>query len=446
MIRVLRLGDKSACGGNSKIIYYVHKTDEAIERSMDSMKDLKYFADHVAADADDVEGLDLDDDEYDDESTSNGDDVGAAEELGDGSDDDDTEDEDEEQQHLGEQILSLWNKRRERLITPLSIAGWFCSPDPDIRKDVVEKGTGADRLEIEKVIAKLYFPIRDEILGDVIQTFWSEFDDFQTKRGPSFSRPFIWESNEIKKGACHVWHKLYSAPFTKVFGIVACRVCSKPLGCGQAERNWGALKHLKTGKRSHLSADKAQKQATVYGASCIDKRRSVEAAEESGGFCLANRWTDADLAIDMGLESWGGNPGNVPAPVAPKRLFKAWIEDWEYECIHDKDPVAEQRLLQKYGGMRWTDPDDEHNELCIADVVDMEFQGGRNGSGWCVVGTRESDGGSEPWDIDVVIDLIAIYEQPAELNVEVILNDELRAANNERRQEQFVTPRRGKRR
>ena len=31
MIRVLRLCDKSACGGMSKIIYYVHKTDEAIQ-------------------------------------------------------------------------------------------------------------------------------------------------------------------------------------------------------------------------------------------------------------------------------------------------------------------------------------------------------------------------------------------------------------------------------
>jgi hypothetical protein len=75
-------------------------------------------------------------------------------------------------------------------------------------------------------------------------------------------------------GKDHLWHKLYSSPFTEVFGIVACRVCSKSLGCGPAERNWGTLKQLKSGKRSHLSGDKAQKQATIYGAACMDKAKA----------------------------------------------------------------------------------------------------------------------------------------------------------------------------
>jgi hypothetical protein len=41
MICVLRLGDKSACGGMSKIIYFVHKTDKAIRNSMELLRDLK---------------------------------------------------------------------------------------------------------------------------------------------------------------------------------------------------------------------------------------------------------------------------------------------------------------------------------------------------------------------------------------------------------------------
>ena len=61
----------------------------------------------------------------------------------------------------------------------------------------------------------------------------------------------------------------------------------------------------------------------------------------------------------------------------------------------------------------------------------MEYQGGRNGAGWCLIGTRESDGGMEPWVLDVVIDLIAEYELPIEMNVEVVVNDALRAANAE---------------
>ena len=145
------------------------------------------------------------------------------------------------------------------------------------------------------------------------------------------------------------------------------------------------------------------------------------------------------MPCEMGLENWAGNPGNVPAPVVPKRLFKAWIDDWEWECIRHNDDVAEAKLLQKYGGMRWNDPDGDEGAsrgMCIADAGNMEFQGGRNGAGWCLIGTNELDGGMEPWTIDVVIDLIAEYPQPAESNVEVVMDAELREANVERARQQ----------
>jgi hypothetical protein len=321
-------------------------------------------------------------------------------------------------------------EKASKLITPLSLAGWFCSPDADIRKDVVDHEIGANRLDVEKVIGMLYYPMCDAELGRIIQTFWRFFNDFQTKRGTGYGRAWIWETDEIKEGNCHLWHKIYSIPFTKVFGKVACRVCSKPLGCGQAERNWGALKHLKAGKRSHMSGEKAQRQATVYGAACIYKSRADQAAEDRAGTIVESRWTDADIAFDVGLEDWNAGFGDVPAPVVPKRLFKAWIEDWEWDCIHDNDVVSQAKLLQKYGGLSWIDPDEE--ELCISKEEEMDFQGGRNGAGWCLIGTRPRDGGMEPWVLDVVIDLIAAYEQAPELNVEVIVNEALRAANEER--------------
>lgn len=426
MIRVLRLSDKAACGGMSKIVYYVHKTDEAIAKSMDSLKDLKYFLDHQAADANEVEGVDLADD-FEDDDSGDGDAGIAVPNLSD--DEDEKEEDNDEGEHLGEQIHAFWNRRRSKLITPLSLAGWFCSPIADIRKDVVAHEIGANRLDVEEVVRKIYYPMREEELGIIIATFWREFDDFQTKRGPSYSRAWVWESNEVKEGNCHIWHKLYSVPFTKVFGKVACRVCSKPLGCGQAERNWGALKHLKSNKRAHISASKAQKQATVYGGACIERSRAAHAAEESTGVLLESRWTDADIVLQVGLETWGGIPGAVPVPAVPSRLFRAWIEDWEWDAIRTRDVVMEAKLLQKYGGLSWIDPDE--NELCVALEEGMEYQGGRNGAGWCLIGTRESDGGMEPWVLDVVIDLIAEYEQPIEMNVEVVVNEALRAANAE---------------
>jgi hypothetical protein len=206
---------------------------------------------------------------------------------------------------------------------------------------------------------------------------------------------------------------LYSLPFTDVFGKVACRVCSKPLGCGPAERNWGALKHLKSGQRSHLSADKVQKQATVYGAASMDKARMIRDAEERNGL-VESRWTDADLDFAHGLENWNsaGNPGNVPEQIVPRRIFRAWIEDWEWELLHHNDPVAEARLMQKYVGLRWIDPDSGTDELMIADHECMEYQGGRNAPGWCIIGIKESDGGLSPWQIagGDVIDLIAMHD------------------------------------
>ena len=298
MLRCLRLGDTSACRGMSKIVYYVHQTDKALENSMELLKELKYFEDHGAADADDVEGIDLSDDFSDAGDDSDDDDVNAVVNDPVESDDDDDSDEDDSvhELHLGEKIALFWKKRREKLITPLSLAAWFCSPSPYIQQDVLafenegdREEVGANRLEIEAVIAKAFYPIQDKELGQLIVTFWGEWNQFQTKQGPSFSRRCIWESEEIKQGNDHLWHKLYSVPFTKVFGKVACRVCSKPLGCGNAERSWGALKHLKSGKRSHLSGDKSQKQATVYGGASYDRARALEAAEEKNGLVVETR-------------------------------------------------------------------------------------------------------------------------------------------------------------
>ena len=424
MIRCLRLADKSACGGMSKIVYYVHRTDEALQKSMEALNNLKYFDDHQEADADEEDSLDSDDDNDDDDS-SNG---VVQEEL-----EDDEDEEEVEELKLGESIASFWLKRQEKLITPLSLCAWFCSPDENIRKDCQAKGTGDHRIIIEDVIAKVFYPTTDEQLGHLIQTFWSEWDQFQTKTGPSYSRNWIWTSEEIKRGNCHVWHKLYSMPFTTVFGRVACRACSKPLGCGNAERNWGNFKHLKSGKRSHLSGDRSQKQSTVFGAASLDRTRATQRSEEHGGMLVETRWSDADINFDMGLESWV-NTGGAPAPnLVPRRLFHAWIEDWEFPLIHHNDQVSKAKLLHKYGGMRWEDLDNQY-ALTMADETEMEFKGGNRATalGWCVIGKRHDNGTTETWTIDLVIDEIASYAQLPELNVEIIINQDLRAANKPR--------------
>jgi hypothetical protein len=90
-------------------------------------------------------------------------------------------------------------------------------------------------------------------------------------------------------------------------------VTSKPLDCGGAEQTWGAFKHLKKGKWSHMSAEKLQQQTTVYGASSIERSRAMHAMEERQGLVLeSHSWSDADIAYHTGiLDVW-----LLPAPVA----------------------------------------------------------------------------------------------------------------------------------
>jgi hypothetical protein len=93
-------------------------------------------------------------------------------------------------------------------------------------------------------------------------------------------------------------------------------------------------------------------------------------------------------------------------------------------------------LLQKYGGLRWIDPDPVDGVgrgMCIGEIGNMEFQGGRNGAGWCLLASNEHDVTLEPWSLDVVIDLMADYEQPADMNVEIIVDEVLRQANQDER-------------
>ena len=72
----------------------------------------------------------------------------------------------------------------------------------------------------------------------------------------------------------------YSLPHTKVLGFLACRACSKCLGIGSAERNWGDAKHIKSGKRSHMSAESIEKRTILYGTARVTEARMRQSTLE----------------------------------------------------------------------------------------------------------------------------------------------------------------------
>ena len=183
------------------------------------------------------------------------------------------EDDSDEATTLGQKVLDIWNKRRNKLINDFTIAGWMLSPVTEVFMDSQKNADGKHRDAVDRILKKMYASnLADDSdeLASLFNDFWDEFELFKSKTGP-FQKMYIWkESNpDLHHGRSYMWHKKNSLPFTKIFGKFACRVCSKIVGMGSAERNWGDVKHLKTDKRSHMSSDAVQKQATIFGASCM---------------------------------------------------------------------------------------------------------------------------------------------------------------------------------
>lgn len=58
------------------------------------------------------------------------------------------------------------------------------------------------------------------------------------------------------------------------------------------------------------------------------------------------------------MEKWGVDLNALKAK-AIKRVFRAWVEDWEKESIKHNDVVAEVKLLEKYKGLAFWDPNDQ---------------------------------------------------------------------------------------
>ena len=70
-----------------------------------------------------------------------------------------------------------------------------------------------------------------------------------------------------------MWHQKIIPPFNKVLGFVAYRVPSKVLGIGAAERSWGYVKTLESGKISDISSDVSKKQSIVYTSARVESAR-----------------------------------------------------------------------------------------------------------------------------------------------------------------------------
>jgi len=124
------------------------------------------------------------------------------------------------------------------------------------------------------------------------------------------------------------------------------------------------VKHLKTDKRSHLSGNSVRMQATIFGGACMEKARALRVNKEKD-FEL---WNDDDVEFQLGLENWNREQKSV---TNPRRIFNAWLEDWELISLKINDVVEEVKLFRKYGGLKWFDPDTKKKICCTSTYVNQ---------------------------------------------------------------------------
>jgi hypothetical protein len=72
--------------------------------------------------------------------------------------------------------------------------------------------------------------------------------------------------------------------------------------------------------------------------------------------------------------------------VVRKRVFKACIEDWEWDCFDKKeDPEPMRHLLLKYHGLHWLDGTDC---MQVAKCDSLEWNKGRLNHGYHLIGVQ----------------------------------------------------------
>jgi hypothetical protein len=172
VLLLLRLADKKQ-PGMDRLYFYVRRMDEALKRSRELLDEIEqnytdqpgtdcrtqmiqYFLGTEAVVSTYTNELDVaNEDDGDDSDEDN--DSDAEDELVDDLEDR-TNDEEaaiDLQELCGTKVYNSWTKRSKALRPDIAIAGWMCSPDPEIMKDV-KNHTGDHLQAVERMLRKWY--------------------------------------------------------------------------------------------------------------------------------------------------------------------------------------------------------------------------------------------------------------------------------------------------
>ena len=85
-------------------------------------------------------------------------------------------------------------------------------------------------------------------MSDNIDTFWSEYTDFDNKNGHFYGGDSIWKVNISKKGISICGIRIIRYRVKRCLVFVACRLTSKSIVISSVEKYWGDVKTIKSGK------------------------------------------------------------------------------------------------------------------------------------------------------------------------------------------------------
>lgn len=147
------------------------------------------------------------------------------------------------------------------------------------------------------------------------------------------------------------------------------------------------MKACMTGQRAKLGAEKCKQQALIYGRYQQQRAKIKYARLSSAG----KLWDDDDFIgckmdgycreIIESLET------QVDNDVDDVRIFRAWVEEWEKKTIGPQgDVIFEQRLVRKYGGIKWLDPDNNFS-VRVSHPERMSFTKARGNNKYDILAT-----------------------------------------------------------
>ena len=259
---------------------------------------------------------------------------------------------------LTTKCMAIWNKRRSKLTHDFSRAGYMLSPHPTIVADADKNHSPEDMAAIERLLFKLVLDpslvgeAKDREKGRLSREFWDAHKNFWNRDG-DYNKNFIWMLAEQDDCKPYEWHQRYSnhAP---VLCALACHVLSKVSGIGAAERSWKDKKRVTTPARNRTDPERSRKMTSIVGHHCANKARRRRERESRAG----RIWNDADFDC-LKLSKFGIDVEVLSGAKKAKKVFRAWKERWEDVDTPKRDVIIENKLVAKYGGIKWFDGEND---------------------------------------------------------------------------------------